>query len=154
MKRVQIVGTQRSGSNLLRLLLGSLPSVFAPPSAHKLRDFQDLVSRYGSLEAPSNKRRLAEDMGRLVDLNALAWPRIPDRSQAVLANMGGSSLAHAVLAFYQAHARYFGKEVWVSKCLENIHFIEPISTSRGLGDAMVLKDGNGLTEVAGLGRAA
>jgi 8-oxo-dGTP pyrophosphatase MutT (NUDIX family) len=129
MKRVQIVGTQRSGSNLLRLLLGSLPGVFAPPSAHKLRDFQDLVSRYGSLRAPSNKRRLAEDMGRLVDLNALAWPRIPDRSRAVLANMGGSTLAHAVLAFYEAHARYFGKDVWVSKCLENIHFIDQLVDS-------------------------
>ncbi|MBF8184180.1 sulfotransferase [Nonomuraea sp. K274] len=129
MRRVQIVGTQRSGSNLLRLLLGSLPGVFAPPSAHKLRDFQDLTGRYGSLRAPSNQGRLAEDMGRLVDVNALAWPRIPDRRRAILAEMGGSMLAHAVLAFYDAHARHFGKQVWVSKCLENVHFIDQLFNS-------------------------
>ncbi|WP_237107352.1 hypothetical protein [Nonomuraea sp. MG754425] len=31
---------------------------------------------------------------------------------------------------------------------------EPISASRGLGDAMVLRDGDGLAQMAGLGRAA
>ncbi|MGW0200043.1 hypothetical protein, partial [Nonomuraea sp. NPDC003201] len=31
---------------------------------------------------------------------------------------------------------------------------EPISASRGLGDAMVLKDGDGFAQVAGLGWAA
>ncbi len=129
MKRVQLVGTQRSGSNLLRLLLGSLPGVFAPPSAHKLRDFQDLASRYGSLGEPSNRRRLAEDLGRLVDLNALAWPRIPDRLPAVVAAMGGPTLAHAVVAFYDAHARHLGKDLWVSKCLENVHFIAQLHVS-------------------------
>ncbi|MGN9786945.1 sulfotransferase [Nonomuraea sp. ZG12] len=129
MRRVQIVGTQRSGSNLLRLLLGSLPGVFAPPSAHKLRDLQDLASRYGSLREPWNKRRLAADMSHLADLNALTWPRIPGRLPAVIAEMDGSTLAHAVLAFYDAHARCLHKDLWVSKCLENVHFIDQLNAT-------------------------
>ncbi|GAA5041447.1 8-oxo-dGTP pyrophosphatase MutT (NUDIX family) [Thermocatellispora tengchongensis] len=127
MRRVQLVGTQRSGSNLLRLLLGSLPDVFAPPSAHKLRDFQDLVPRYGRLRELRGRKALVEDMGRLVDLNALRWPRIPGRTRAVLAEMRGSSLAHAVLAFYDAHARHLDKDVWVCKCLENVHLVEQLA---------------------------
>lgn len=86
MKRVQIVGTQRSGSNLLRLLLGSLPGVFAPPSAHKLRDFQGLLPRYGE---PLNMERLIADMAELVELNALPWPSVGDRTRIVLEEMQG-----------------------------------------------------------------
>lgn len=123
MKRVQIVGTQRSGSNLLRLLLGSLPGVFAPPSAHKLRDFQGLLPRYGE---PLNMERLIADMAELVELNALPWPSVGDRTRIVLEEMRGSSLAHAFLAFYDGHARYLGKQIWVSKCLENVHFIDQL----------------------------
>ncbi|MEV4474576.1 sulfotransferase [Nonomuraea sp. NPDC049504] len=123
MKRVQIVGTQRSGSNLLRLVLGSLPGVFAPPSAHKLRDLQGLMPRYGS---PLNSKLLVDDMARLVELNALVWPHLADRSRIVLAELQGSTLAHAVLAFYDAHARSLHKDIWVSKCLENAHFFDQI----------------------------
>jgi hypothetical protein len=119
-----MVGTQRSGSNLLRLILGSLPGVYAPPSAHELRDFLRLSERYAPLQNTTNMRRLVEDVGQLVDLNALPWPKIPDRTQAVLSVIKGTTIAHAVVAFYDAHAHHFECSAWLSKCLENVYYVK------------------------------
>src|SRR5690349_10354704 len=110
MNRVQLVGTQRSGSNLLRLMLGQLQEVFAPPSAHELRDFQSLASKYGDLSKPGNAARLAGDVGTLIDLNALPWPPFPDRTEGILQELSGTSLAHMIVATYDAYARFYSAD--------------------------------------------
>ncbi|MEU5552846.1 sulfotransferase [Micromonospora sp. NPDC047793] len=123
---MQMVGTQRSGSNLVRLMLGGLPGVLAPPSAHKLRDFQDLWHRYEPLSEPVNRKRLISDLTLLIDLNALAWqPGSLDPVRATR-RMLGNTLAHAVLAIYDTVALDAGCSAWVSKCLENVHYADQL----------------------------
>jgi sulfotransferase family protein len=128
-KRIQLVGTQRSGSNMLRLMLGQLPGTLTPPSAHELRDFQPLIPKYMPLSEPANMERLIADLGRLIDLNALPWPDLPNRNQRVLGALAGSSLAHAIIAFYDAYANYFAANCWVSKCLENMRYADQLNAT-------------------------
>ena len=47
---IQMIGTQRSGSNLLRVMLGGIDAIAAPHPPHILQRFLPLLPKYGSLE--------------------------------------------------------------------------------------------------------
>ena len=49
-----MIGTQRSGSNLLRLMLNELPRIAAPHPPHILQRLMPLVPNYGDLEQREN----------------------------------------------------------------------------------------------------
>ena len=129
MIRVQMVGTQRSGSNLLRLMLDQDGSLLAPPSAHELRDLLPLASLYDPLSVPENQVRLAGDLTSLVRLNALAWPHDHLDATRLLSHLKGFTLAHFVLALYDQAARFASRRGWVNKCLENVHHFEALEGS-------------------------
>jgi len=120
----QMVGTQRSGSNLLRLMLDQGGVLLAPPSAHELRDLLPLVPLYEPLDVPENRARLADDLTELVRLNALPWPREYLDPTRLLGHLEGLTLAHFVLALYDQAATRASRHGWVSKCLENVHHVE------------------------------
>jgi hypothetical protein len=146
MKRIQLVGTQRSGSNMLRLMLGQLPSVLTPPSAHELRDFQPLIHKYMPLNDPANMERLVTDLGRLLDLNALPWPSIHNRTNKIVETLDGTSLAHAVIALYDTYAQSFSADCWVSKCLENMYYTDQlIATGRPITYVHLIRDPRDVT---------
>ncbi|MBS0000074.1 MAG: hypothetical protein KFF73_13930, partial [Cyclobacteriaceae bacterium] len=70
---VQIIGTQRSGSNLLRLMLNQLHGVFAPHPPHILSIFQKIISYYDDLSNEDNFYELATDISAFVRLNPVPW---------------------------------------------------------------------------------
>jgi hypothetical protein len=49
---IQFIGTQRSGSNLLRVMLNQLPEISAPHPPHILKTFFPLLPLYGNIEVP------------------------------------------------------------------------------------------------------
>ena len=53
-----MIGTQRSGSNLLRLMINQTPSIAAPHPPHILERFNPLLPAYGDLSIESNFLRL------------------------------------------------------------------------------------------------
>ncbi|WP_225439998.1 sulfotransferase family protein [Amycolatopsis eburnea] len=112
-----MIGTQRSGSNLLRLMLAQGP-VFAPPSAHLLRDLQF----FADSEAPL----LAAAMCELLDRNVLAWPEGSYCAARLLAQGGHAGLADMVVTLYDSAATRLGHPAWVCKCLENVHHLGQI----------------------------
>lgn len=124
MIRIQMVGTQRSGSNLLRLMLDSGGALLAPASAHELRDFLPLVSMYEPLSDPVNQERLAGDIIHLVRMNALAWPKEHLDKMRLLDRLEGYTLPHFVLALYDQAAACAFRSGWVNKCLENVHYVD------------------------------
>lgn len=124
--RVQVLGTQRSGSNLLRLLLGGLPGVVAPPSVHKLREFQQTHRFYGDLNDERNLVTLVEDLGTLIRLNALEWPAETPTARQVIACSSGTAIADLVVAVYDALALNRRASVWVNKSLENVNYVQQI----------------------------
>ena len=111
-------------------MLGQLDGVLTPPSAHELRDFQPLIRKYMPLNEPANMERLVIDLGHLIDLNALPWPSIPSRTEKIMEALAGTTLAHAVIALYDAHTRFFSADCWVSKCLENVYYVNQLAATK------------------------
>jgi hypothetical protein len=142
MIRIQIVGTQRSGSNLLRLILAAHDGVFAPPSTHMHRVFRDLVPRYGSLDVHDHRLTIIEDVRRLVDLNAFAWRAGVPGAEEIERRWAGTSVAGLCRAVYDAAAESAGMDAWVCKCLENVHFLpELIDSTPDLAVVHLVRDG-------------
>ena len=77
-----MIGTQRSGSNLLRLMLNQLPGIAAPHPPHILQRMTPLLAAYGDLDHDVNYFSLIEDVCRLVELNPVPWEGVSfDREQ-------------------------------------------------------------------------
>ena len=60
-----MIGTQRSGSNLLRLMLNELPRIAAPHPPHILQRMMPLAQNYGDLGRRENFAQLVDDVCRL-----------------------------------------------------------------------------------------
>ena len=67
MKYIQLIGTQRSGSNLLRLMLNQLDEICAPHPPHILSVFLPILSKYGNLEKSKGSKNQAGPLLILVD---------------------------------------------------------------------------------------
>ncbi|MGW4368025.1 sulfotransferase family protein [Nocardia takedensis] len=120
--QIQMIGTQRSGSNLLRLMLNAGGSILAPPSAHELRDMLRFSALYEPLDNTRNRIRLAADIITLVRANALEWPEDHLDEIGLLSHLTGNTLTHFVLALYDQAAIRSGRVGWINKCLENAHY--------------------------------
>src|SRR5712671_217908 len=70
---ILMIGIQRSGSNLLRLMLNELPEIAAPHPPHILQRLMPLVPSYGDLNKSSAFSLLVDDVCRLVELNPVPW---------------------------------------------------------------------------------
>ncbi len=71
-----MIGTQRSGSNLLRLMINQLSQITAPHPPHILEKLAPLLPVYGSLENDISFKQLIEDVCQLVEKNPVAWDGI------------------------------------------------------------------------------
>ncbi|MFF5084436.1 sulfotransferase family protein [Actinoplanes sp. NPDC000266] len=124
-----MVGTQRSGSNLVRLVLNGIDDVVAPPSAHEYRDFAELYPYYAP-HGPDELVRLAEDLAQLVRLNALPWPEAELTGKIIASQAGGPALSQIIMAMYDELARQTGSVSWVNKCLENHRYLPELIAAR------------------------
>ncbi|WP_250213708.1 sulfotransferase family protein [Acrocarpospora catenulata] len=106
-------------------MLGRLDGVAAPPSVHKLKEFQKLLPRY-TKHGELDRRDLAMDMTRLIDLNVLSWPEGAYSPRRIVDAMRHDSLAGAVIACYDCCTETLSREVWVNKCLENLYYFDQI----------------------------
>lgn len=117
-----MIGTQRSGSNLLRLMLAQLPGMFAPPSAHILKELDPVLK----LNAQVGLQQLVLYAARLVDCNVLKWPQGAPSANDILRNCQGISPEHVFCAVYDSGAKLSGAANWLCKCLEHVHHIDRI----------------------------
>lgn len=142
MSRVQMAGTQRSGSNLLRLILGAHKGLFAPPSVHMYRVFRELGPGYGPLDDTANRRRIIDDVRGLIKLNVFDWPEgVPTRVE-IGTRWADTSVEGLCCAVYDAAAARHGAMAWVCKSLENVrHLPELLDAIPGLLVLHLLRDG-------------
>ena len=70
---ILMIGTQRSGSNLLRLMLNQLPDIAAPHPPHILQRMMPLEKGYGDLSKDKKFQLLVDDVCKLVELNPVPW---------------------------------------------------------------------------------
>ena len=122
-----IVGTERSGSNLLRLILNAHSRISVPHPPHIMRYFSPLSPYYEPLAQARNIRRLVEDVLRLVRLHIFPWSTVPS-VDFVLKTLRRRELFDVCVAIYEWHARFEGKPRWGCKSTFMIDHVETIAT--------------------------
>jgi len=109
-----IVGTERSGSNLLRLLLDSHSQIAIPHPPHIFHYFAPLEAGYGDLSEGENFQRLVQDVLRLLECHIHPWEKIPSLD-AIASSANPQDLLGIFVAIYQWHQQQTGKARWGCK---------------------------------------
>lgn len=121
-----MIGTQRSGSNLLRLMLNQLPEIAAPHPPHILQRMTPLVSAYGDLQKDNHFQSLVDDVCRLVELNPVPWQGVEFDRDEITRLAHSRSLMGVFEAIYDQAAQTQGAASWCCKSLANIKFLPAI----------------------------
>ncbi len=129
MKAVQIIGTQRSGSNLLRVMLDTLNGVFAPHPPHLIQRFLPLLPSYGSLINKKNSEQLIHDICQMVRLNPVAWENIRLEETEIAAQCRHVSLYEIFRIIYETGAKQTKAHIWINKSMQNIHYARQIEAA-------------------------
>ncbi len=120
-----IVGTERSGSNLLRVILDAHPALAVPHPPHILRYFAPLEPRYGDLKDDENLGRLVRDVLRLLRVHIHPWPVSLD-ADALVAAAQPRDLYGVFAAVYDAWLAQAGGARWGCKSTFMIHHTDRI----------------------------
>jgi Sulfotransferase family len=118
---IQIIGTQRSGSNLLRLILDQSDQITSPHPAHVLVTFMPLLKFYGELNGESYKL-LIDDVVNYVEANPVPWENINIDRGKILANSKIYSLFEINRLIYQQAAISKNAKYWCCKSMANVHY--------------------------------
>lgn len=121
-----MIGTQRSGSNLLRLILNQLPEIAAPHPPHILQRMMPLMKAYNGLQDDLEFKRLVDDVCRLVELNPVAWEGVTLDRTDVARRCRERSLVAVFGAVYDVLKDAKGAKDWCCKSLANIFYIKEI----------------------------
>jgi len=125
-----MIGTQRSGSNLLRLMINQLPDIAAPHPPHILMRLMPLVESgvYGDISKPENFATLVDDVCELVELNPIPWSGVQLDRDTIAGRCRRPTLMAVMDAVYDELASTWGAEDWCCKSLANIHYLPEIET--------------------------
>lgn len=128
---IQIIGTQRSGSNLLRLMINQFDEISAPHPPHVLRTFEPLLKYYGELSVEENFNLLASDIAAFVNANPVSW----SGDQLTATELVKESRNHSLLSLYEAlyviKARHDDASIWCCKSMSNEYYVLDIE-AKGL----------------------
>ncbi|WP_324153439.1 sulfotransferase [Ideonella sp.] len=120
-----MIGTQRSGSNLLRLMVNQAPTIAAPHPPHVLERFTPLLPAYGDLRDEAAFQRLVDDVVRLVEVNPVSWGVEFDRAD-IRQRCRDNSLVAVFGSVMDRMAEAYGKPDWMCKSLANVHYLPEI----------------------------
>ena len=118
----QFIGTQRSGSNLFRLMLNEFDGVYAPHPPHLLKTFYPILSKYQNLTDDVNLQKLVEDMLKWIHNNPVRWKNVPSYNELV-ESLNKRSLFEIFRLLYTTNAIKENKnKFWCCKSLFNLKF--------------------------------
>lgn len=123
---ILMIGTQRSGSNLLRLMLNQLPGIAAPHPPHILQRMMPLLAKYGDLSQDKNFAVLVDDVCRLVELNPVPWEGVVLDRADVARRCRARSLVAVFGAVYDVLAETQGAQTWLCKSMQNVMYLPQI----------------------------
>ena len=129
MKGIQVIGTQRSGSNLLRVMLNQLPAICAPHPPHILDTFMPYLNRYGDLHNSARFTELIEDVCQLIESNPVPWVGIQLDRNIIKARCRVNSLTEIFKVIYELKAEKFGKQFWCCKSMANFKYFNELELS-------------------------
>jgi hypothetical protein len=122
---VFIIGTERSGSNLLRLILDTHPSIVVPHPPHLVRYFAPLEGLYGDLGDDARFRALVTDALALVDTHIHPWPWVPS-VDTVIARAPERSVLGVYVGLHEALREHDGKARWGCKSTFMVQHVEAL----------------------------
>ncbi|MBM3465709.1 MAG: sulfotransferase [Armatimonadetes bacterium] len=114
-----IVGTERSGSNLLRLVLNAHSRLFVPHPPHVMNFFRPLAPSYG------NFYEMADDVARLVAWHSYPWDVAPSGIDLVR-RAPERTLFGLYAAAHELYLAQVGKARWGCKSTFMIHEAQAI----------------------------
>ena len=126
MSPIFMIGTQRSGSNLLRLMLNQLNDIASPHPPHILERMYPLIDVYGDLTKTENIETLVNDVCRLVELNPVKWNDVNLDRNDIVSRLKDRSLLSVYEVIYDLYAESQGASTWCCKSLSNIKYISEI----------------------------
>lgn len=118
---IQIIGTQRSGSNLLRLILDQSDEITSPHPAHVPVTFMPLLKFYGELNE-ENYRLLINDVVNYVEANPVPWENIKIDREKIFADSKVYSLFEINRLIYEQAATSKNAKYWCCKSMANVHY--------------------------------
>ena len=121
-----MLGTQRSGSSLLRLMLNELPRIAAPHPPHILQRLMPLVTNYGDLDKNENFSQLVEDVCRLVELNPVPWEGVTLDPREIQQRSHRRTLMSVYESVYDAMSDAWEARSWCCMSLANIAYLPQI----------------------------
>ncbi len=118
---IQFIGTQRSGSNLLRLMLDSHSQISAPHPPHLLKTFRPLLEYYGDLSKMRNRSNLVNDMCDWVEANPVPWEGTMLSRGRIIEE--SSTIIDVFRLIYEARMQLDKANIWCCKSTFNINFV-------------------------------
>jgi hypothetical protein len=122
MDPIFIIGTERSGTNLLRLLLNTHSSITIPHPPHIMKNFFKLEPLYGDLNKDGNFMRLIRDVVKMVELHPYPWG-IKLNAQAILQDARERNLINIFFGVYNQYLKGTSKVRWGCKSTFMIYHI-------------------------------
>lgn len=128
-KPLLIIGTQRSGSNLFRLLINQIPAIEAPHPPHILQQFFPVVHYYGSLTVDNNFMGLIEDIVSYIQVNPVPWTNVKLNGQEIFNRCNQRTLVEVFKVIYSIKAEARGATYWCCKSMANVYYIPEIENN-------------------------
>ncbi|MFZ9090216.1 MAG: sulfotransferase family protein [Planctomycetaceae bacterium] len=122
-----MIGTQRSGSNLLRLMINQLPGIVAPHPPHIMERMGPLLPEYGPLTLNAFSQ-LIEDICWLIEANPVPWDGVVLNRGEIHDRCQQRSLASVFRAVYDMLADASRADDWCCKSLANVHYLQEIES--------------------------
>jgi len=116
-----MIGTQRSGSNLLRVMLDQSPDIVSPHPAHVLVTFVPLLPLYGELDAVSYNT-LLNDVVDYVEANPVPWEGLQINRAKIFEDSKVYSLFEINRLIYEQAAISRNAKYWCCKSMANVHY--------------------------------
>jgi hypothetical protein len=120
---IYIIGTERSGSNLLRLMLDAHSGIVVPHPPHVMHFFAPIEKCYGDLGDRARLRILVEDVLELVRAHIYAWD-VPLDVDAITDAARPRDALGVMAAIYDAARAASGKRRWGNKSTFMVHHVE------------------------------
>lgn len=121
---IQFIGTQRSGSNLLRIMIDQFPEVFGPHPPHILITFYPLLKYYGNLEDEVCFKKLINDVCRLVEVNPVKWAGVPLDREKIFKRCRRNTLLEIFIQLNEFECGELGKRIWTCKSMESLYLLD------------------------------
>lgn len=121
---IQFIGTQRSGSNLLRVMIDQFPEVFGPHPPHVLITFYPLLKYYGNLEDDASFKKLIHDICRLIEVNPVKWPGTSLDREKIFKRCRRHTLLEVFIQINEFECQESGKKIWTCKSMESLYLLD------------------------------